>query len=257
MKTLFFIGAALVLMCTAAQGAVSKNYCGPIANHYGPYDYRKRGQVNLEIVEEGHFTPEVENGIKGSTGTIGADLCYTLRAIPNHHRALATMGRVGIRDKTTHVPNARYPVECYFERATRFAPDDGIARAAYGNYLFALGKFDRALTIFQEAVLLAPKDATVNYNIGLLYAKQKQYDKAVLHAKKAYALGFPLLGLKKRLIEAGKWSAQDDAAAEVKKDEPAPVAPNERPSAVVDATPAPAPAAASAPTPAQTPGKGL
>ena len=53
----------------------------------------------------------------------------------------------------------------------------------------------------------------INYNLGLLYCKKKDFDSAEIYAEKAYKLGFPLLGLKKMLIGAGKWR-------EVPKDEP-------------------------------------
>lgn len=192
-------------LLTAYTSSHAANYCGELRNHYGPLDYRKRGKVNLEIVEHAHFTEDVENGIKGSTGYLGADLDYTLRAIPNHHRALATLGKVAIREKTLVVPHTKYPVECYFERAKRFAPDDGVARAAYGNYLFAVGQTDKARAVFLDAVAIEPENATINYNLGLLELKAKDFDNANKHAQKAYALGFPLPGLKNKLIEAGKW----------------------------------------------------
>lgn len=195
------IGAAIV---AASAGAQAANYCGELKNHFGPLDYRQRGIVNLEIVEEAHFTAEVERGLRGTTGNIGGDLDYTLRAIPNHHRALATMGNLSIRLKTPQLPSARYPAECYFDRAIRFAPDDGVVRAAYGNFLFALGKSDKAISMFKSALDLEPDNATINYNLGLLYLKSKNYDKATEYADKAYALGFPLPGLRNQLAVARK-----------------------------------------------------
>ena len=43
---------------------------------------------------------------------------------------------------------------------------------------------------------MAPEDPTYNYNLGLVYYKTKQFKEANEHAHKAYALGFPLPGLK-------------------------------------------------------------
>ncbi len=199
---LAFVIATLVTGTAAAQ---KLNYCGELRNHYGPLDYRMRGQVNLEIVENAHFTPEVEAGLKGSTGYLGGDLDYTLRAIPNHVRALATLAKVGIRDKVVMVPATKWPVECYFDRAIRFAPDDAGVQATYGSYLSTLGRTDDALKAFKTAVRLQPEDPTINYNAGLMYLKVKDYDKALLHAKKAYEKGFPLPGLKNKLAALGKW----------------------------------------------------
>ena len=52
---------------------------------------------------------------------------------------------------------------------------------------------------------MAPEDPTYNYNLGLVYYKTKQFKEANEHAHKAYALGFPLPGLKQLLVTAGKW----------------------------------------------------
>ncbi len=202
------IQAGIALFLLAAGGlAEAASICGDLQNAYGPYDYRRRAEFveNFRLVEGGHFTASVENGIKGKSGTIGADVDYVLRAIPNHPRALATMARQGLKEKKVKLPGANYPVECYFDRAIRFAPDDGAVRATYGNYLFALGQDDMALKMFAAAVDLSPEDATINYNAGLAYFKKKDYEKANMYAQKAYALGFPLPGLKNKLVQAGQW----------------------------------------------------
>jgi tetratricopeptide (TPR) repeat protein len=206
MKTMWCIVGALAL--TAAQAASAAGYCGDLKNAYGPFDYRARAQhvENFNLVEGAHFTPEVETGIKGSTGQIGGDLDYTLRAIPNHHRALATMARVAVRTKSLQLPGAKYPVECYFERAMRFTPNDGAVRAEFGTYMFAMGKRDKAFTAFRDAAEMEPENAAINYNLGLAYFQKQDYEHALVYAKKAYALGFPLPGLKNKLAAAGKWN---------------------------------------------------
>jgi hypothetical protein len=203
MKNISFCLIAWALV--AATGTVhAENYCGPLTSHYGPYDFRDRASGKLEIVENAHFTPGVENGTRGNTGSVGGDLSYTLGSIPNHHRALAAIGTISIREKSVQLSGARYPTECYFERAIRFAPNDGVVHAAYGNYLNALGKRDKALTMFKYAVELEPNNATFNYNLGLLYLKANDFDKASEYADKAYSLGFPLPGLKNQLAAARK-----------------------------------------------------
>jgi tetratricopeptide (TPR) repeat protein len=211
MKSKFVI-AALILMAAGAAHAAQKNYCGELANAFGPFDYRKKVEFaqNLRLVESAHFTDDVEQGIKGNAGYLGGDIDYTLRAFPNHHRALATLARVGLREKSPQVSNTKYPVECYFVRAIRFTPDDGAVHAVYGNYLFALGKSEQAQEEFQTAVKLEPENATINYNLGLAYVKANNFDQAIIYAKKAYSLGFPLPGLKNKLIEAGKWTETRD-----------------------------------------------
>jgi hypothetical protein len=202
---------SLSILLLASGSLQAANFCGDLKNGYGPFDYRKRAEFarEFETVEGAHFTEEVENGTKGSSGYIGGDLDYTLRAIPNHHRALAAMVRIALRQKTIMVSGAKYPVECYFNRAVRLAPDDGAVLAAYGNYLFALGKSDQAFPMFRDAAALEPEDPTIAYNLGLAYFRKKDYSQALVFAKQAYAKNFPLPGLKNKLIEAGKW---DDKA---------------------------------------------
>lgn len=203
MKNISFclIGCALVVASGSLHAA---NYCGDLKSNYGPYDFRDRASGKLEVVENAHFTPSVEAGTGGSTSYVGADLSYTLVAIPNHHRALAAVANISLREKTVQLHGAKYPTECYFVRAIQFAPDDGVARAAYGNYLSALGKSDQAITMFRYAVELEPDNPTFNYNLGVLYMKTKQYDKAAEYADKAYGLGFPLQGLRNQLAEVRK-----------------------------------------------------
>lgn len=206
------IGAALAIMALGSAHAASP--CGEIKNAYGPFDYRKGPSMpfELQLVEGAHFTADVEQNVKGATGARpGSDLDYTLRAWPNHYRALASMSRQGAIEKSLQVQGARYPVDCYFLRAFQLAPDDGMVHALYGNHLFARGKTAEALAEFRRAVEMEPDNPTINYNAGLAYFQSKDYDKALLHAKKAYALKFPLPGLKNKLIAAGKW---DDKPAD-------------------------------------------
>ncbi|MDB5936861.1 MAG: hypothetical protein JWQ01_4205 [Massilia sp.] len=215
MKSMWTIAVSIALMAAgsavAAPNTGRVNFCGELKNAFGPFDYRTRAEHSdsFDLVEGGHFTPDVENGIRGSSGAIGGDLDYTLRAIPNHHRALATMARVAVRTKTLQVAGAKYPVECYFERATRFQPNDGGVKAEYGNYLYAMGKTEGAFQMFREAAALSPENATINYNLGLAYFQKKDYNNALLYAKKAYSLGFPLPGLKNKLAAAGKWDGKE------------------------------------------------
>ena len=54
----------------------------------GPLDYRITPPDVRELVERRHFTRNVEQLKKGVTSTVGGDITYTLRAFPNHPRAL-------------------------------------------------------------------------------------------------------------------------------------------------------------------------
>jgi tetratricopeptide (TPR) repeat protein len=206
-KTVSYVIACALLGVSNPLLAAKVNFCGELKASYGPYNYiRDRASGKLEIVESAHFTTEVENGVRGTTGPIGGDLSYTLLSIPNHHRALATLSRLSITAKAVQLPSAKYPTECYFDRAMRYAPTDAMVRATYGNYLSALGRTADALNMFQTAADLEPDNPTINYNLGLLYVKTKKYDKAEEYADKAYAAGFPLPGLRNQLAQVRKGS---------------------------------------------------
>jgi len=200
---------ALALLCAAgAASAADKPYCGGLKNGYGPFDYRTTPKSKLGVVEDFHFTEDVQALRKGATGHIGGDLDYVLRAIPNHPQALLLMMRLSQKLRTIKPPGAHFPTECYFERAVRFQPEDGAAWALYAQYLFGEGQDKRAMEMLERAATLAPDDAAINYNLGLAYARAKKYDAALPLARKAYGAGFPLPGLKKMLSDAGKWTEE-------------------------------------------------
>lgn len=194
-----------LLGCVVLQ-AQADNGCGAVERYQSGGDYtHAEDQQNLKAVEQFHFTPNVERLIRGESGSLGADLDYTLQHFPNHHRALSTMARLGLRDKSVHPAGAKYSIECYFERAIRFRPDDATVRSVFGGYLLALGQDQHALEQFQEAARLAPDNATIQYNLGLLYWKLKDIPHAREAAQRAYQLGFPLPGLRNKLQAAGQW----------------------------------------------------
>lgn len=189
-----------------AQEAV--NPCGPLVGvHYGPYDYRTQ-RPRLNIVEIAHFTPVVEGLIRGETGDLGKDLAYTLRAAPNHHRALAAIARWSERTKSENLPGMEYTVSCWFERAMRFAPDDHIARSLFARWAGLRGQLDLArlqLEFVEQANL---DNALTLYNVGQIYFELSIFDRAQALAMKAKELGFARPDLESALRSAGKWQEE-------------------------------------------------
>jgi len=207
MKTLSRITLLLLLAITTNLQA-AKTFCGELDawDQFGPFDYRTASKENLEIVESQHFNQNIRNLIRGEDAFLGDDISYTLVRFPNHYPALQAIVKLSLREKDIRPLSAHYSVECFFDRAMRFRPGDGIVRMLYGSYLLKLkGRAEDALVQYQEAVRLQPENANINYNIGLLYLKKKNYEKSVTYAKKAYGLGFPLPGLRNRLKKVGKW----------------------------------------------------
>lgn len=197
---------ATLLFLAVAGPALALEECGSLDNAYGPYDYWTAKPEQRSIVERHHLTEDVLTLRRGATSTrVGGDLDYTLRAFPNHPRALAAMAELGFRTKSTKPAGSRYTVECWFERAIRFRPKDGMVRAIFGVALLKAGKRDDAIRTLTLADELLPNNANVLYNLGLAYAEAKDYDRAVVYAKRAYDLGFTLPGLREMLQKAGKW----------------------------------------------------
>ncbi|MYM89521.1 tetratricopeptide repeat protein [Rugamonas sp. FT82W] len=206
---------APVILMIAAGAAIARapatgEDCGSYVRHDPGGDYTNPAdREGLTVVEQYHFTPEVERLVRGASGSLGADIGYTLEHFPNHHRALAAMSKLALRDKNRKPYGAHYSIDCYFDRALRFRPDDARVHALFGGYLLGLGQSDAALEQLKEAVRLEPGNATTHYNLGLLYFKRKDYEQARASARTAYGLGFPLPGLRNQLSAAGQWRDGD------------------------------------------------
>jgi Flp pilus assembly protein TadD len=161
---------------------------------------------NRVAVELHHFTAPIAALQRGETSLhIGGDLDYTLKVMPNHHPALSTLVRLARRDKTNRPTGTAWPVECYFDRALRIAPDDARTWAVYADYLIQLRRTDEAVWAMNHAARLSPDDAMLAYNLGLVALELKDPDRAMQFARKAYSSGIDLPGLRSRLQSEGKW----------------------------------------------------
>ena len=189
--------------------------CGTLrsALQYGPYDART-DLDKLQLVLVPHFPPVVEALIRGDSQRFpGADIDYTLRAIPNYHRALLAMMRLGEREKTDKPRDVRYTVECWFQRAVAFRPDDALVRMLYSTYLNSKSRVPEATSQLEIATGYAKDNAFTHYNIGLHYFDLKNYDRALFQAHKAIALGFQQAELKDQLQRVGKWREPTEPTA--------------------------------------------
>ncbi len=209
-----FLRLTIIALIGVAFGGVSRfataydddpQECGQLANAFGPFDYRTVDTKTLKTVEDFHFTPTVERLAGGHTGTIEGDLSYTLRALPNHHRALFSFARLALREKKSKFATSEHSIDCWFERASRFAPDDGQVLAIEAYYLSRKGDRSGAVRKYKEAIDLGVDTADTYYSYGLLLFDLKQYDASLEFAKKAYAQNFPLPALRKKLQSVGKW----------------------------------------------------
>ncbi len=177
---------------------------------YGPYDYTQRHRLKkeLRLVEGAHFDENVESlsaGAKLESRNPLPDIDYTLRAFPNHHRALNTIITYQLRQDQVFNWEDTQPAECYLQRAIYFSPKDPMAHMLYGILLHRTNHYDKALQEYETALNLSPQNAQLQYNYALLLVDLERFDEARDLATTLYQRQFPLMGLKKQLIAAGHW----------------------------------------------------
>jgi tetratricopeptide (TPR) repeat protein len=198
--------SCLALALGAIQAFAQENTCGSLDNgNFGPYDYRIERTDKLRIVEKNHFAPQVAALVQGQSGPLGADLDFILRASPNHHRALEALIRLRDRPETLAKSQLPRPINCYFERALRFRPDDTTARMLFVTLLLKEKRQELALKEIDKARSYGADNAFTRYNLGLLYLDAGQPDMALAEAHEALALGFPRTDLRDRLVALGRW----------------------------------------------------
>lgn len=199
----------LALFCLAvpALAQVSPEICGPLYTPPSapPWDYRRDKHFHA-LVEDAHFTPQVENLIKGHTGTKpGPDIDYTLGRFPNHPRALIAVTKLGQRFPNTRAELLPRPVECYFERAIRFAPDDLVVRMLYARFLHGVKRLPEALRQLDYVNDHAEGNPLTHRSLGLLYLEFEEYERALQQAWRFEALVPGPSALREALSKQGRW----------------------------------------------------
>jgi tetratricopeptide (TPR) repeat protein len=196
------------------------------AAQFGPYDYYDPPPGGLSVVERVHLAARTkEFARKGDWCAYWADLDYTLRAFPNHPRALQAMTEfleTGRACSEMHGRRSANPVDLaqemekraweerttdyYFKEGIKFRPQYAETRMLYGNYLRSKNRYQDALEQYTAAEKLKPGSSELYHQLGLLYLDMKDTKKAAAAAQKAYKLGNPPPDLKDKLIQAGAWN---------------------------------------------------
>lgn len=197
--------------------------CGPLKNFgdIGPWDYADPSsslptgtdpQGRIKRVENVHFYPDVMNlNMKAlPIERLAAEINYTLRVFPNHPQALYAISRLErlaggkLPNNSASIYTPRVTADCFFDRALRFRPDDKEVRAVYGVHLHLRGKFKEALDQYQLAESKGLDSPFFYYNLGVLHADLKNWDKAYEYGLKAERGGMMLPGLRGKLEKAGR-----------------------------------------------------
>lgn len=193
--------------------AVTPAGCGEPYNLYGPFDYRTAQPSQRHIVEIAHFPRGVENLTGGGTGSFGHDIGYTLAVFPNHPRAILAMERLAAKEKSDPPQRAAMTVECYYARGMLFSPDDLVFHMLYVSYLTRRDRLDEAQRFLKYVVEQSQDSALTQFNAGLLYFDMKDYDKALIQAHRAIAMGMTRPDLRERLNSVGRWKEPEPTEA--------------------------------------------
>ena len=110
------LALAAILYAIAVPGS-ARMYCGDSSANQ--HDFRTVPEYFLKLVHSRHFTDDIEQGIRGESGTLGGDLEYTLVHIPNHPRALNTVLRLAPRNPSGIIEGAKMPIEERFDAVER------------------------------------------------------------------------------------------------------------------------------------------
>jgi tetratricopeptide (TPR) repeat protein len=218
------LAATIVAWSLAASATVAADEfdCGPLRNFndFGPFDYRDPENFistgadpmgRLKRVENVHFQDDMKalNLRMFSIERLAGEFTYTLRVFPNHPEALHAMSRLEkqaggkLPQAAATIYTPRITADCFFDRAVRFRPEDPQVQFLRAIHLHDRGRLKEARSAYAEAGRLGLDTANFNYNYGLLLSDLKEWDAARELARKAYAGGFPLDGLRGRLAAAG------------------------------------------------------
>lgn len=218
--TLCVVGVTIL---PARNGHAGEHDCGPIRNYLGPFDYQDpQSRVPtgadpmglVKRVENVHFQDEMKalNVKRFGVDRLAGEFAYTLRMFPNHPEALYAMSKLeklaGGKLPQTSVSGInpftpKISAYCFFDRAIRFKPEDPHVHYMHAIHLHDRKKLSEARKAYAEAERLGIEGPNFYYNYGLLLTDLKDWETARSYAQKAYAGGFVLEGLRRKLVQAG------------------------------------------------------
>lgn len=167
-----------------------------------PYNYYYPAPDRLlENVEKYHLQQGIDKVKKGEFEYAWSEFAFMLHYFPNHPRALQL-----ISDLSIQMEDSVRTVK-YFERALKLYPKEAPTYALYGVFLHKVGQPEKAIEQYLHALKIDNKPAEYHYNLGLAYYALNQLDKAYDAAKNAYSRGYPLPGLKEKLVAKGVWKS--------------------------------------------------
>ncbi len=176
------IAATAACFPTAVPGASVLGVCRPIITS-NEYDIRTarfshEGKVDVEQAERVHFN-YMESAFRSGEArrkpqVIWSELEYMVRRYPNHIGALSLLDRLSLMLNVEQLPGSLNSVDCHFQRALHFAPDDMGVKTVYAIYLLKRNRTQEAVDMFKQIESRQPDNANNHYNLGLAYLAAKQ-----------------------------------------------------------------------------------
>ena len=214
----------LIICAATASGTSFADVadCGELKNYsdIGPWDYADPSSSastgadpmgRIRRVENVHFNPEMKmlNTKRYSVEKLTVEIHYTLRVFPNHPEALLAISRLErmaggkLPQSSATIFTPKISAYCFFDRAIRFRPEDKAVRFSYAIHLHQNRKYQEALEQYKLAEPQYEDNRFFHYNLGLLYADMKNWEKAVDYAQRAYSSGVTFPALRQKIEKAG------------------------------------------------------
>ncbi len=148
----------------------------------------------LHMVESYHLPPAREKmQHRGQLKWALGDVEFVLAYFPNHPQALS------LATEITRRMGSPKEADHYYEHAVQLYPGSAQTWMLYGIQLHRTGRIKEAVEKYRKALELNDNLAEAHYNLGLALVELNQIDEARKHADKAYAMGYPLPGLRDQL----------------------------------------------------------
>lgn len=93
------------------------------------------------------------------------------------------MMNLAFKERAAKPRGAHYTVDCYFDHAIRFAPNDGEVKVVYGVYLARTNRKREAVAALEDALKFEHDKSNAYYNLGLVYFDLKNYPEALKAAR--------------------------------------------------------------------------
>jgi tetratricopeptide (TPR) repeat protein len=165
-----------------------------------PHDYYDpKNALLLSHIDGHHLNQGIGKMEDGHYKAAEHDFEFMLRSFPNHPVALLRMGEVALKQQRPDLAIH------YFEKAIAIYPKTPSNYLVYGIFLHQQDRFYEAIEKYKISLELDPKLTEAHYNLGLAYVAVENFEAALNQAKIAYQQGYPLPGLRQKLIDAKVW----------------------------------------------------